>query len=122
VQRIILIKSNAKEFCTVSQILASRLKFIRRVRGVTQQTIADALGISRAAYSAYETSTAEPDVDLIRKLAQYYHVSVDFLLQIDMQTEDPELDGLRAMLWEHIARADKETAQMILQLFSKMKT
>lgn len=106
----------------MSQILASRLKFIRRVRGVTQQTIADALGISRAAYSAYETAAAEPDVDLIRKLAQYYHVSVDFLLQIDMQPEDPELDGLRAMLWEHIARADKETAQMMLQLFSKMKT
>lgn len=105
----------------MSLILASRLKFIRRVRGVTQQTIADALGISRAAYSAYENNVSEPDVDLIRRLAQFYHVSVDFLLQIDMVPVDPELDGLRAQLWERIATVDKETAHMILQLFSKLK-
>lgn len=105
----------------MSQILASRLRFIRRVRGITQQTIADALGITRAAYSAYENDVAEPDVDLIRRIAQFYHVSVDFLLHVDMEAEDPELDGMRAMLWEQIARVDKETAQMMLQLFSKLK-
>jgi hypothetical protein len=38
-----------------------------------------------------------------------------------MEAEDPELDGMRAMLWEQIARVDKETAQMMLQLFSKFK-
>lgn len=105
----------------MSQILASRLKFIRRVRGITQQTIADEIGISRAAYSAYENDVSEPDVEMIRKLAQYFHVSTDFLLQIDMQPVDPELDGLRAQLWQQIAEVDKDTAKVMLQLFSKLK-
>jgi transcriptional regulator with XRE-family HTH domain len=89
------------------------------MRGISQQTIADAIGISRSAYSSYELGRAEPDVNLIRQIARFYHVSIDFLLSFDLKSVDPELDELRAQLWTHLAVVDKETAQMILNLFTK---
>lgn len=103
----------------MSKLLASRLKFIRRMRGYTQQQVADAVNVSRTTYSTYERDRAEPDVELIRNLAEFYRVSTDFLLQVDIKSEDPVLDDLRARLWEHIVIADRDTAEMILNLFSK---
>jgi transcriptional regulator with XRE-family HTH domain len=103
----------------MSKILSSRLKFIRRMRGVTQQQVADAINVSRTTYSTYERGRAEPDVELLRRLSEFYKVSADFLLQIDIKSEDPVLDDLRARLWEHILVSDRETAEMILNLFGK---
>lgn len=103
----------------MSKLLASRLKFIRRMRSISQQTIADRLGISRSAYASYESGRAEPDVEMIREIATFYHVSIDFLLSFDIKSADPDLDELRTELWRHLAVSDKETAQMILNLFQK---
>lgn len=104
----------------MSRLFGSRLKFIRRMRGLSQQVVADHLGISRSNVSAYERGLAEPDTDLIRKLAKFYAVSTDFLLDADMQSGDPQLDELRAQLWEHLISADRDTATMILNLFRKL--
>lgn len=56
-------------------------KRLKRLRGKkTQLDIANSLSISRARYSHYENDHVEPDHDLLRKMAEQYHVSTDFLL------------------------------------------
>lgn len=61
--------------------IGEQLKLLRQEKNQTQQQMADRLGISRAAYSHFENNRNEPDYATILKLADYFGVSVDFLLR-----------------------------------------
>jgi len=71
----------------VSTLLAERLVKLRRKYNYTQQRLADFLGITRPAYTAYERGTRQPDYETLLKLADYYDVSIDYLLG---RTDNPE--------------------------------
>jgi transcriptional regulator with XRE-family HTH domain len=58
-----------------------RLAELRNLAGVAQQDIAEYLGVARGTYSRYETGEREPDVDTIIRLADYFNVSIDYLLE-----------------------------------------
>lgn len=60
-------------------MLGDRLKELRG-SGRTQEDVAKAVGVSRAAYSHFENNRNEPDNDTLKKLANFYGVSVDYLL------------------------------------------
>ncbi|QDZ98944.1 XRE family transcriptional regulator [Lysinibacillus fusiformis] len=61
-------------------MLGVRLKYLRKSKNKTQQDIADVLGITRPAYTAYEQGKRNPDYGILEKIADYYNVSVDYLL------------------------------------------
>lgn len=61
-------------------MLNVRLKSLRKEFKKTQQDIADYLGITRSAYTAYEIDRRSPDNEALSKLASLYDVSVDYLL------------------------------------------
>ena len=52
----------------------------RKALKKTQQEMADYLGISRQAYSNYETGKREPDYETLLKLGDYLDCSIDYLL------------------------------------------
>lgn len=76
-------------------MLNERLKELRKQKKVTQQDVANYLGITRPAYTAYEKGSRNPDYDLLNKLARYFNVTTDYLLGTDTtKTKDstePEL-------------------------------
>ena len=57
-----------------------RLREIRKSRKLTQQAVADHLGCSAVVYSRYETGTRQPSIEVILMLADYFGVTVDYLL------------------------------------------
>lgn len=64
------------------QSCSSRLKLLMNQKHITQQYLADAIGCSRKSISQYCNGKSIPD-DVIRvQLAQYFNVSVDYLLGI----------------------------------------
>lgn len=60
-----------------------RLKELRLTKGISQKEIAEYLGITVAAYSLYECGNREPKIAILRKIAEYYNVSVDDLLEMN---------------------------------------
>lgn len=66
------------------------LKELRLAKKVNQQTLANHLNISRSTVSMWETGSCEPDSDTLIKIAEYFGVSVDFLLgrAVREQTND----------------------------------
>lgn len=56
-----------------------RLKTLRENRGIKQGKLAEMLGVSRQAMSAYETGKYLPDTTLILKMADYLNCSTDYL-------------------------------------------
>lgn len=57
-----------------------RLRDLRNDNDYTQQQIADYLHINQATYSDYENGNINIPLDALIKLADYYHVSLDYLV------------------------------------------
>lgn len=62
------------------KILATRLKDLRESRRIYQREMAEMLGLSMRGYQSYETNTSEPKLETLVFLADYFNVSVDYLL------------------------------------------
>ena len=71
-------------------ILAERLKELRKQKGVTQKYVADLLGIRESSYQVFEYGKHIPKRTNLIKLADFYNVSVDYLLGIDELPPDWE--------------------------------
>lgn len=67
------------------------IRSLRIDNGYTQQQIADYLNVKQNTYSQYEVGTLNYSVDTLMKLADFYHVSVDYLLgRTDVRTPYPK--------------------------------
>lgn len=66
----------------------NRLRALRQDKDLTQDTLAKNLNINRKTLSNYETGSRTPDIYLIIKMAEYFDVSVDYMLgRIDFPTQ-----------------------------------
>jgi repressor LexA len=71
------------------------LRVARKHRNMTQLQVANYLGISRSAYSHYETGFRDPDTDNLIRLADFLGVSVEFLLGVgEHRSSDPMVDKI----------------------------
>jgi len=61
-------------------VLSKRLIELRKQKNKTQEDIAKVIGVTRPAYTAYERGLRTPDYDILVTLADYFDVSVDYLL------------------------------------------
>lgn len=57
-----------------------KLKAFRKELGKTQQEMADFLNMSKVGYSSYELGKRQPNFEILIKLADYFHTTVDALL------------------------------------------
>ncbi|MBQ3615303.1 MAG: helix-turn-helix transcriptional regulator [Anaerotignum sp.] len=57
-----------------------RLKDLREERKISQQKLAIELNVSQASISKYEKGLAEPDIPMLCNIAEFFHVSVDYLI------------------------------------------
>jgi len=56
------------------------LKQLRIEKNLSQKDVANAIGVDRTTYTKYETGKSQPDFVTMQKLAEFYSVSVDYLL------------------------------------------
>lgn len=63
--------------------IGKKLKELRKGEKLTQQELADRLGIGRVNYTRYETDTVRPDYETLLAIADFYHVSLDELFDRD---------------------------------------
>jgi len=59
---------------------SDRLKELRKEKNLTQEELAKILGISRSTIAGYETERKEPDYETLKKIADFFNVSTDYLL------------------------------------------
>lgn len=57
-----------------------RLKELRVEKGVTHKEVAEVIFCSPLVYSRYERGEREPDIDTLCKLADYFNVTVDYIV------------------------------------------
>lgn len=60
--------------------IGDRLRIARDLKGVKQTKVSDDTGINNKTLSGYERNISEPDIDTIKILAEYYNISLNYLL------------------------------------------
>ena len=60
-----------------------RLKELREESGLTQQTVAEYLNVKQNTYSQYENEKRQLSIDVLIKLAFFYKVSTDYILELE---------------------------------------
>ncbi len=73
-----------------------KLRFLIEERGITQKQLANNLCIAISTLGGYVQGTSEPDFDTLKRLAEYFDVSTDYLLNI--QTKQVNTDAETELL------------------------
>ena len=92
-----------------------KLKEIRKAKGISQEQAASDLGISVRALQNYEYGQREPNVAMIVKLAKYYGVTTDYLLDLEPTPEPYYHEGLEDGLKEVYQKLPRDVRANILQ-------
>lgn len=75
--------------------LGTRIKIARKQKGLTQEQLAEVIGVSRSAISRWESGDMEPTIKNLAELARTLDVSSDHLLGLDeSRTDRSVLDRL----------------------------
>ena len=69
--------------------LSEKICYCRKKAGLSQEALAERIGVSRQAISKWETGEATPEVSKLPLLAQVFHVSLDWLLSEEEPAEEP---------------------------------
>lgn len=71
--------------------LNEQIAFLRKEKGITQEELANALGVSNQAVSKWENGQNCPDIELLPAIAKYFNVSVDRLIGYKSESGAEEL-------------------------------
>ena len=63
--------------------MENTIKVLRAVKGITQEQLADDLGVTRQTIHAVESGKYNPSIDLAFKLARYFETSIEEIFQYD---------------------------------------
>lgn len=74
-----------------STFLAENLKYFRNLSRMTQDQLSSRLGIKRSTLGAYEEGRAEPDPQMLLKMARLFNVTIEILISYDRK--EGENDG-----------------------------
>lgn len=88
--------------------IGDRIRSHRRRLGLTQKELAERVGVSTGTIGMYETNKREPDLQMIRRLAAEFGVSVSELVEGTMEEETSE--GRRELALHHVDRRHDPSA------------
>lgn len=77
--------------------IGNQIKSLRTRRGVTQEALAEQLGVSPQAVSKWERGTGLPDMQLLPAISAYFGVSIDELFAL---SDDTRMERIQNMLWD----------------------
>ena len=84
----------------MSKNFSDNFKSMRKQRGLTQEQIAETLGVSCQAVSKWETNSSYPDISLLPIIADYFGVSVDYLIGHDTSKQIEEINTVCVQVGE----------------------
>lgn len=72
--------------------ISSNIRFLRQLKGLSQEQLADELKVTRSRIGGYEEARNEPPIDLLIRISEYFHIAIDALVRGDLKKTN--LDGL----------------------------
>lgn len=98
---------------------SENIKQLRKSRGFTQEQLAEALGVTTGAVYKWENGLAMPEIKMLVELADFFEISVDFLLDYEVQKGgvDAAIDRIRTLRNERKLLESAREAEKALQKY-----
>lgn len=74
--------------------IGTKIRDLRKARGLTQEQVADAIGVSKPAVSKWESNNGYPDITLLAPLARFFETTVDCLLEYNVSITENQISGI----------------------------
>ena len=96
------------------------LRELRREQGKTQKDLAEYMGLTQATISDWEVSKVEPSIEWLIKLADFFNVSIDFLVGresdfISSGKSDTRLSDSERRLIKAFIQLDEDTQEKLIE-------
>lgn len=95
--------------------IGSTIKKLRREHDMTQEQLAEYLGITANAVSQWECDRTAPDISQLPILANFFEVTTDYLLGVDVTNKQATIDHICNEAWNLCNSGDKEGAAQIIR-------
>ena len=103
--------------------MLERLKELRSKAGISQKKLADIVGVSQQAINKYENHSTEPDIGMLKRMAEYFETSVDYIIgyddpkSINYECEFTEQERELVYLYRSLTPKQQKTFEIILVYF-----
>ncbi len=111
----------------VIHLFGDKLKELRISKNLSQEELGEIFEVRKSSISNWETGKATPTFDMLTKIAQYFGVTIDYLLNFNQEDAD-NMEKLKialkeAGMWNYdmddMSREDFEKAMKILAMLKK---
>ncbi len=92
---------------------ANRIKQLRIENNLTQKDIAEKLGMTPTGISYWESGNAVPNYETLKKLADLFNVSIDFLIGNEKTNDENDV------LFRKIGKVDEEKKELLMSILNK---
>lgn len=93
--------------------LGNNIKELRKQKGLRQEQLAEAMGVSTASVSKWETNQSYPELTLLAELADFFEVSIDTLIGHNLSAD--RMETLIAQMEKAVDDRDEETAATLCE-------
>lgn len=102
--------------------MVKNLKLIRNSRGISQQTLANAIGTTQQSVNMYENHKIEPDISTLIALADYFDVTVDYLIGRTDENNQPLCDSDSLLSkYSRLNKAEKICIDTLVDTYINLK-
>ena len=100
-------------------MLPTRLKLLRKHRKISQAKLAHVLGLTQQSVAKWEKNQSEPQPSTLKMIANYFNVTVDFLL--DNEKEEPLFTEEELRLVESYRQLDNPDKAIVFSVLDRFK-
>ena len=108
--------------------MVKNLRKLRMNKGISQQRLAEVIGTSQQSINKYENHNVEPDISTLILLADYFQVSVDYLIghTVDETERQPKLEldkdeSCLVLNYRQLSKDEKRSTQLVQKNYLKRK-
>ncbi len=98
-------------------MFSEKLKTLRKQHGITQEQLAKELGIGTSTIGMYESNIRKPSYKVLKKISNYFNVSVDYLVNEAEYENTFNLD----FYIEHIQALSSEDREKVIEFIEFLK-
>ena len=95
----------------MEQTIGNRIKTLRKSRNMTQDQLAELVGVTAQAVSKWENDISSPDISLLPKLAEIFQVTTDSLLGVPEKTEIVPAPPKKSGFYVNLGDDEEEEAE-----------
>jgi len=90
------------------------LKLLRKNENLTQEQVSKLLNVAKTTYCGYELETSEPSLENLIKLADYYQVSLDYLVGRQFKNDAGYLTDKEKEVLEYFRAMSEENKRILV--------